>query len=123
MMHARSVAASRLQVLVCLSNPRGLVLVSEVLTREGFAVTTASTPGEFEDALRFGGFCAIVTVTETVEIIRHLSRWPLVNIRQFIREWTDEETGRRTCLFDRAAFVDQILFTAENISSALPGGM
>ncbi|KAA3497971.1 hypothetical protein DXM27_24865 [Rhizobium rhizogenes] len=123
MKHARSAATVRLQVLVCLSNQRALVLVSQALTRKGFAVTTTTTLGELEDAMRFDGFCAIVTVTEAIEPIRHISTLPLVNIREFIREWTDEETGQLTCLFDRAAFVKQISVAAANIPPLLPSGV
>ncbi len=104
-MHTYSAVADRLQVLVCLSNPRGLLLVNEILTREGFAVTTASTLGEFEDAMRLGGFSAIVTATEAIGTIREITRLPVVNIRASIREWADAQTGDRSCLFDRAAFV------------------
>jgi len=104
-MHTYSAVADRLQVLVCLSNPRGLLLVNEIPTREGFAVTTASTLGKFEDAMRLGGFSAIVTATEAIGAIREIMRLSVVNVRASIREWVDAQTGDRSCLFDRAAFV------------------
>ncbi len=119
-MHTYPAVADRLQVLVCLSNPRGLLLVNEMLTREGFAVTTASTLGEFEDAMRLGGFSAIVTATEAIGTIREITRLPVVNIRASIRERADAQTGDRSCLFDRAAFVAG-LRSAATSSLAGPG--
>lgn len=107
-MYTHPALADRRQVLVCLSNPRGLLLVNEILTREGFAVTTACTLGEFERAMRLGGFSVVVTATEAIDAIQQITGLPVVNIRASIREWADEHTGDRSCLFDRAAFVDEL---------------
>ncbi|MFB9948937.1 hypothetical protein ACFFP0_08765 [Rhizobium puerariae] len=119
MIHTLAIA-DRLPVLVCLASPRGLVLVDEILTREGFAVTAANTLSEFGDAMRQSGFRVIVTVSEAIEAIRRMSRLPLVNIRTFVHERADKDTGRRICLFDRAAFVGRVRLAAESRFPVFP---
>lgn len=55
-------------MLVCPSNHRGLLLVNEMVTREGFTVTTASILSIYEEAMRLGGFCVVVTATEAIKL-------------------------------------------------------
>lgn len=116
MMDTRSSVRERLPVLVCLSNARAIVLVNEILTREGFSVTSVRNLVEFDEASRAGGYSAIVAVDEVIDLIRSVAALPVINIRSFIRAWPDDGTGRPSCLFDRAAFVSRIRLAAENVS-------
>lgn len=108
----------RLPVLVCLSNPRAVVLVNEILTGEGFAVTSVRNLAEFDEANRAGAYNAIVAVDEVIDLIRSVVSIPIVNIRSFIHAWPDDGIGRPSCLFDRAAFVSRIRVAAGNAAPA-----
>nr|WP_298098126.1 hypothetical protein [uncultured Shinella sp.] len=114
-----SIGPVRLDVLVYLPNPRGLVLLNHVLTRKGFAVTSARTPDEFEDAMRLAAFHAIVTMTELVDAVRFVTPAPLVDLRAFMRRLVAEQTGACSLLFDRAAFVGLIRLVAERRAASL----
>ncbi|MBW9080742.1 hypothetical protein JNB84_22530 [Rhizobium pusense] len=107
-------SVARLPVLVCLSNPRAIVLVNEMLTREGFSVTSVRNLPQFEDASRAGGYSVIVTTDEVIDMIRRITLLPVVNIRSFIHVWSVEGTGKSSSLFDRAAFISRVRLAAEN---------
>lgn len=116
MMHTRQGVRDRLPVLVCLSNPRAVVLVNKILTGEGFSLTSVGNLAEFDEASRIGDYSAIVAVDEVIDLIRSVASLPVIDIRSFIQSWPDDGTGRPSCIFDRAGFVSRIRLAAENVS-------
>lgn len=106
-------------VLVCIPNQRGLVLVNEILTREGFAVTVTGDLNEFAGAEGPGRYNVIVTTAPMIDGIRRLSKLPIVNIQAFVgpRHSTDGEGQSAT--FDRSAFLERVRFHQNSASGNL----
>lgn len=97
-------------VLVCIPNQRGLVLVNEVLTREGFAVTVTGDFTEFAAAEKPGKYNVIVTTAPMIDGIRRLSKLPIVNIQAFVGPRHSSDGKGQSATFDRSAFLERVRF-------------
>lgn len=96
------------QILICLPDEQALVILNDVLTGAGFAVTSTSTLPEFEDACRLGGHCAVVTVAAMMGPIRAISDLPLLDIHPFSRRWNPLGLRPQPELFERETFLRRI---------------
>jgi hypothetical protein len=104
-------------LLVCLPDERPLAFLNDVLTTAGFCVTSTSNLVQVEEALRLGGYCAVVTVASMKGPIRALSDLPLINMRPFSRGWMKPGSQARGENFEAAALLRRLRFITESRAS------
>lgn len=114
---AAPVAAAYRHLLICLPNQRTQAVLNEVLTTAGFSVTSTSDIVQFKEALRLGGYSAVVTVALLIEPIQALCDLPLVDIQPFSRSWARPRSQPYADNFAAAAFLKRLRLITENLVS------
>lgn len=118
MLQAVHANPARTQILICLSNPDMVAAINEILTKYGFAVTTAYEFGQFVEAAALGRYKVVITAAAMIGRIREVSALPILNIESFIFEVSDgtaPATGKG-CLISEV-FAQRIIALTEDVES------
>lgn len=96
-------------VIACLPDPAVALIVNSALTRAGFAVTCTSDLAEFEDALCFGPYCAVVTTASLQMAIRSISNIPVVELVEPQRLPAEPHPGPAPSPLDERVLIEGLL--------------
>jgi hypothetical protein len=107
-------------VVVCLPDLAVALLVNSALTRAGFAVTCTSDVAEFEDALCFGPYCAVVTTPSLQMAIRAISDIPVVELAE--PQGEPAETGHGPGPLDERVLIESLLRAVGGLDPAEVNG-
>jgi len=96
-------------VIACLPDLAVALVVNGALTRAGFAVTCTADLAEFEDALCFGPYCAVVTTASLQMAIRSIADIPVVELNEPCREPADVDPDPGPGPLDESALIERLL--------------
>lgn len=99
-------------VLACLPDLAVSRLVNSALTRAGFAVTCTADLAEFEDALCFGPYCAVVTTPSLQRAIRAIADIPVVELAEPLGKSAEAGPDAGPGPLDEGALVERLLRAA-----------
>jgi hypothetical protein len=99
-------------ILLFVPHPDFLERLADTLTGEAFSVTATSDQAAFANAVRNGGFSAIVTATPFIGSVRATAAVPIINYEIFIHRRaleSDAQSVNRS-YFDVDDFIKRIRF-------------